>query len=516
MKEIKRALISVSDKANIVEFAKGLQEAGVEILSTGGTARILEENGIKVTKVSDFTGFPEMLDGRVKTLHPKVHGAILARRDDPQHMKQLQEASIPPIDMVVVNLYPFEETISKPDASFEDAIENIDIGGPSMLRSAAKNHKDVAVVVNPNDYSTVIEEIRTGGDLSSDTRWKLALEAFEHTSRYDTVISNYLRSRKEGVLFPDTIGLQYEKVLDLRYGENPNQKAAFYRDPSSKAMSVATSEKLHGKELSFNNIIDADAALDILREFERPASAVLKHTNPCGVAVSDDPYDAFMKAYACDPKSAFGGIIGVNRAITPEIANEISKYFVEVVIAPEYEDEAFKILTKKKNIRLLATHAPIVKEDPVEHKMYKVKGGMLVQTGAFAQLDPKDVKVVTKREPTETERRGLLFAWKIIRHIKSNSILLVQGEETVGIGAGQMSRVDASMLAGHKAGERAKGSQLASDAFFPFRDGVDEAAKVGARSIIQPGGSIRDQEVIDAADEHEMAMIFSGMRMFKH
>ncbi|MFQ6106197.1 MAG: bifunctional phosphoribosylaminoimidazolecarboxamide formyltransferase/IMP cyclohydrolase [Thermoplasmata archaeon] len=516
MSEIKRALISVSNKANIVEFAKGLQEAGVEILSTGGTAKVLEENGIKVRRVSDYTGFPEMLDGRVKTLHPKVHGAILARRDDPRHMQQLQEASIPTIDMVVVNLYPFEETVARPDATLEDAIENIDIGGPSMLRSAAKNHRDVAVVVNPDDYSTVIEEIRTSGDVSPETRWKLALEAFEHTSRYDTVISNYLRSRKEVPLFPDMLGLQYEKVQELRYGENPNQKAAFYRDPSSKAVSVATSEKLHGKELSFNNIIDADAALDILREFERPACAVIKHTNPCGVAVSDDPYDAFTRAYACDPKSAFGGIIGVNRTMTPEIATEISKHFVELVIAPEYQDEAFEILSKKKNIRIMATHAPVVKEDPIEMKMYKVKGGMLLQTGAFAELDPKDVKVVTKRQPTEVEMKGLLFAWKVIRHIKSNSILLVQGEETVGIGAGQMSRVDASMLAGHKAGERAKGSQLASDAFFPFRDGVDEAAKVGATAIIQPGGSVRDQEVIDAADEQGMAMIFSGMRMFKH
>ncbi len=516
MNEIKRALISVSNKTSIVEFAKGLQEAGVEILSTGGTAKVLEENGIKVTTVSDFTGYPEMLDGRVKTLHPRVHGAILARRDDPKHMRQLQEASIPTIDMVVVNLYPFEETIAKADVTFEDAIENIDIGGPSMLRSAAKNHRDVAVVVNPDDYSTVIEEIRTSGEVSPDTRWKLALEAFEHTSRYDTVISGYLRSRKEDILFPDTLGLQYERVQELRYGENPNQKAAFYRDPSSKAVCVASSEKLHGKELSYNNILDADAALDILKEFERPACSVIKHTNPCGVAVSDDLYDAFTKAYACDPKSAFGGIIGVNRTMTPDIASEISKYFVELVVAPEYDEEAFAILSKKKNIRIMATHAPIVKEDPVEMKYVKVKGGLLAQTGAFAELDPKDAKVVTKRRPTEIEMNGLLFAWKVIRHIKSNSILLVQGEETVGIGAGQMSRVDASMLAGYKAGERAAGSQLASDAFFPFRDGVDEAAKVGARAMIQPGGSIRDQEVIDAANEHDMAMVFSGMRMFKH
>lgn len=515
MGEIKRALISVSNKQSIVEFAKGLREAGVEILSTGGTAKVLEENGIPVTRVSDYTGFPEMLDGRVKTLHPKVHGAILARRDDPKHMEQLQEASIQTIDMVVVNLYPFEETISKPDATFEEAIENIDIGGPSMLRSAAKNHKDVAVVVNPDDYSTVLDEIRSSGDLSGDTRWKLALEAFEHTSRYDTVISGYLRSQKE-VLFPDTLGLQYEKVMELRYGENPNQKAAFYRDPGSRAVSVASAEKLHGKELSYNNILDADAAMDILREFGRPACAVIKHTNPCGVAVSDSQYDAFMKAYACDPKSAFGGIIGINNTMTPDIAEEISKYFVELVVAPEYEDEAFAILSKKKNVRIMATHAPIVKEHPTEMKYVKVKGGLLSQTGAFADLDPKDAKVVTERQPTETEMKGLLFAWKVIRHIKSNSILLVQGEETVGIGAGQMSRVDASMLAGHKAGKRAAGSQLASDAFFPFRDGVDEAAKVGARSIIQPGGSIRDQEVIDAANEHEMAMVFSGMRMFKH
>lgn len=516
MAKIRRALISVSDKRGVFDFAKRLQKLGVDILSTGGTAKLLKENGLDVTEVSDYTGFPEIMDGRVKTLHPKVHAGLLAVRDNPEHVAQLEDLDIKTIDMVVVNLYPFEETISKPDATFEDAIENIDIGGPSMLRSAAKNHKDVAVVVSPGDYSAVIDEIHTSGDLSGETRWKLALEAFEHTSRYDTMIANYLRSQKEKALFPETLGLQYEKVLDLRYGENPNQKAAFYRDPASKAVSVTSSEKLHGKELSFNNILDADAALDILREFNRPASAVIKHTNPCGVAVSEDLYHSFVRAYACDPKSAFGGIIGISRTMTSQIANEISKYFVEVVIAPEYDEDALAILKKKKNLRILATHAPIAKEEPMEMKMMKVKGGMLLQTGAFAELNQNNLKIVTKREPTDIELKGLLFAWKVIRHIKSNSILLVQGEETVGIGAGQMSRVDASMLAGHKAGERAKGSQLASDAFFPFRDGVDEAAKVGATAIIQPGGSIRDKEVIEAANEHNMAMVFAGMRMFKH
>lgn len=514
--KVERALISVSDKKGIAEFARSLKELGVEILSTGGTARLLREEGLQVINVSDYTNFPEMLDGRVKTLHPKIHGGILALRNNAEHMIELREHGILPIDMVVINLYPFEDTVSKENVGLHEAIENIDIGGPTMIRSAAKNYEGVAVIVNPSRYDSIINELREKGcALSTQTLMSLAVEAFKYTSAYDTVIYNYLFKKAEKGYFPDGLRLRYEKVQDLRYGENPNQKAAFYKDPDAKGVCVSNSEKLHGKELSFNNILDLDSALDILREFKKPASAVIKHTNPCGVACADSISDAYIKAHACDPVSAFGSVVGLNRAVDKATAVELSKHFVEAVIAPDYDNDALEILRKKKNIRLLRTGKPIVKER-AEDKMMKVRGGMLVQTGEFAELDERDLKVVTEREPTAEELKGLIFAWRVIRHIKSNAILLVKGEETVGIGAGQMSRVDSAMIAGHKAGERAKGSVLASDAFFPFRDGVDEVAKVGATAIIQPGGSVRDEEVIKAANEHQMAMIFTGSRLFKH
>jgi phosphoribosylaminoimidazolecarboxamide formyltransferase/IMP cyclohydrolase len=515
---IKRALISVSDKEGIVDFAKGLANLDVEILSTGGTARLLKENDVPVTLVSDYTKFPEMLNGRVKTLHPKVHGGILAMRDNDKHMTQLQEHGINPIDMVVVNLYPFEATIKKKDVSVEEAVENIDIGGPTMIRSAAKNHNGVAVVVNPGKYSDILNELKSnGGGISSEFSSKLALEAFEHTAKYDSIISDYLsKVFTPTIPFPDVVNLGYVKVLDLRYGENPHQKAAFFKNSRFQGISVGNAEKLHGKELSFNNIIDLDSALDIVMDFERPTAAVIKHTNPCGVASADSISEAYKIGEAADSLSAFGSVVGLNRDCDLATAEEIKTHFVEAVIAPDFAPEALEVLSKKKSIRLLKTGRPIVRESPVDHKMMKVKGGILVQTGEFPKITPESLKVVTEKKPTDDEIRSMMFAVKVLKHVKSNSILLAQGERTVGIGAGQMSRVDASMIAARKAGDAAKDSVLASDAFFPFRDGVDAAAKFGVAAIIQPGGSVRDNEVIEAANEHGMSMVFSGIRLFKH
>lgn len=518
MISVKRALISVSDKEGIVDFAKGLKDLDVEILSTGGTARLLKENGVPVTLVSEYTKFPEMLNGRVKTLHPKVHGGILAMRDSEKHMTQLKEHDITPIDMVVVNLYPFESTIKKKDVSVEEAVENIDIGGPTMIRSAAKNHNGVVVVVNPGRYGDVLEELKSnGGGISPDFSSKLALEAFEHTAKYDSVISDYLQKIFTPLKpFPDVMNLGYEKAMDLRYGENPHQKAAFYKNTRFQGVCVGNAIKLHGKELSFNNIIDLDSALDIIMDFERPTSSVIKHTNPCGVASADSISEAYRIAEAADSLSAFGSVVGLNRDCDLATAQEIKKHFVEAVISPDFNADALELLSKKKSIRLLKTGAPIVRETPVEHKMMKVKGGLLMQTGEFPKLKVEELKVVTEKKPTEAELATMVFAWKVLKHVKSNSILLAQGEQTVGIGAGQMSRVDASMIAARKAGEKAKGSVMASDAFFPFRDGVDAAAKFGVSAIIQPGGSVRDEEVISAANEHGMSMVFSGVRLFKH
>ena len=515
MVTVKRALISVSDKDGIVDFAKELRSLGVDIISTGGTYRLLKENGVEVTEVAEVTGFPEMLDGRVKTLDPHIHGGILARRDVKEHMDAIASKGISPIDMVVVNLYPFKQTVLKDENDLENIVENIDIGGPSMIRAAAKNYKSVAVITNPSQYEAVLAQMKDGG-LTEDLLSRLMAEAFVATAEYDSMIANQMNKRF-GTLFPASFPIPGEKVMDLRYGENPNQAAAFYKDPFTKGPTVAKMEQLHGKELSYNNILDMDKALDIAMDFEKPTAVIMKHTNPCGLASADDIYDAFVTAYAVDPLSAFGCIICINRPCDIRVAQEIAKYFVEVVVAPSFEDDAYELLCKKKNIRLMRTNCAIGPSERVrEFKMKKVQGGMLVQTDEDVPIDPKNLKVVTNRAPTEGEVHSLLFAWKLAKHVTSNSVVYVKGERAVGIGAGQMSRVDSAKIATMKANEPTEGCVMASDAFFPFRDGVDEAAKAGVTAIIQPGGSIRDQEVIDAANEHGMAMVFTGCRVFRH
>lgn len=513
--QIKTALISVSNKEGIVQFAKELSNLKIEILASGGTAKLLKENGIEVIEISSYTGFPEMLDGRVKTLHPKIHSGILAIRENKEHMQKLKEHSIKTIDLVVVNLYPFEKTIEKENVALEEVIENIDIGGPTMIRSSAKNYKDVAVVVNPKKYGEILKELKEKNELSEETKRNLMLEAFQHTSGYDAVIYNYLFSKFNANEFPNGLRLNYKKVMNLRYGENPEQKATFYKNPSFKGISVANCTQLHGKELSYNNILDIDSALDILMEFERPTSVVIKHTNPCGVASADEISVAFKKSFEADSLSAFGGIVGLNRVCDERTAEEIKKHFIEVVVCPEFEKKAIEILSTKKDIRLLKTGKEIKKEI-TENKLTQVKGGMLCQSSFYGEIDEKNLNVVSNRKPTAEEIRQMLFAWKIVKHVKSNSVLIVNGEETVGIGAGQMSRVVSSMIACYKAGKKAKNGVVASDAFFPFRDGVDEVAKVGITAIIQPGGSVRDGEVIQACNEHNIAMVFTGKRVFKH
>ncbi len=514
--KIRRAVISVSDKNGIVDFAKELSAAGVDIISTGGTYKLLKENGIKVTEVSDVTGFPEMLDGRVKTLHPKVHAGILARRDIPDHMAAIKDKGIEPIDMVVINLYPFKQTVLKEGVEFEDIVENIDIGGPSMIRAAAKNYQSVAVVTDPSQYPEILDQLKTNGELSLELHEKLMADAFVATANYDAMIASQMKKRFIGN-FPESFPIPLEKVQDLRYGENPNQAAAFYKDPFTPGPTVAKAEILHGKELSYNNILDLDKALDICMDFEKPTAVVMKHTNPCGLASADTIYEAFTTAYNVDPLSAFGCVICLNRPCTKECAEFISQYFVEAVICPDYEDGALEIMEVKKNIRLLRTGTPIGPSERVrEYKMKKVQGGMLVQTDEDVIVDPKNLTVITKRAPTEEEVHSLLFAWKLAKHVTSNAVVYVRGEHAVGIGAGQMSRVDSAKIASFKANEPTAGCVMASDAFFPFRDGVDEAAKAGVTAIIQPGGSIRDQEVIDAANEHNIAMVFTGCRVFRH
>ncbi|MGD1061223.1 MAG: bifunctional phosphoribosylaminoimidazolecarboxamide formyltransferase/IMP cyclohydrolase [Methanomassiliicoccales archaeon] len=517
MVKIERALVSVSDKRGIVEFAKGLEALGVEIVSTGGTAALLDRNGVKTLGVSELTGWPEMLDGRVKTLNPVIHAAILARRDSREHMHQLEKMRIKPIDMVVSNLYPFKETVLK-GAQFDEVVENIDVGGPSMIRAAAKNFVSVAVVTNPDRYEPIMREMKeSSGSIGEATLRSLMVEAYRTTAFYDAMISRYLAERFPGEQFPRTYTLGVVKAYDLRYGENPQQAAAFYTDPFSKGVSVGASEKLWGKEISFNNILDLESALELLREFpDRPTAVVIKHTNPCGIACSDALVDAFVMAYNVDPLAAFGCVIGLNRDVDQATAEQIGSHFVDCVIAPEYSADAIAILEKKKNIRLLRTGAPIIQDAEPELKMKKVKGGLLVQTADTKAMDPGMLRVVTKRAPTDEETRAMLFAWKVCKHVWSNSIILAKDERVVGIGAGQMSRVDSSHIAGYKAKDNARGSVMASDAFFPFRDGIDEAANVGVTAVIQPGGSIRDSEVIQAADEHDMAMVFSGIRIFRH
>ncbi|MCQ2085761.1 MAG: bifunctional phosphoribosylaminoimidazolecarboxamide formyltransferase/IMP cyclohydrolase [archaeon] len=517
--KIKRAIISVSDKTGVVDFAKQLADMGVEIISTGGTYRLLKENGVKVIEVAEVTGFPEMLDGRVKTLHPKVHAGILARRDLPEHMKAIEAMDITPVDMVVVNLYPFKQTVLKEGATLEDIVENIDIGGPSMIRAAAKNYQSVAVVVEPAQYEEVLASMNAnGGEVEDKLLCKLMAEAFTATANYDAMIAQQMNARFEDKLFPASWPQPVEKVCDLRYGENPNQKAAFYQAPFTSGVTVAKAECLHGKELSYNNILDLDKALDIVMDFERPTAVIMKHTNPCGLASEDTIAKAFRVAYDVDPLSAFGCVIALNRNCDVETAKMIHEYFVEAVICPDYEPGALEILEeKKKNIRLLRTNQPIGPAYRVrETKTKKVQGGLLVQTDEPDVIDPNNLKVVTKRAPTEEEVHSLLFAWKLAKHVTSNAVVYVRGEHAVGIGAVQMSRVDSAKIASFKANEPTKGCVMASDAFFPFRDAVDTAAEAGITAIIQPGGSIRDQESIDAANEHNIAMIYTGCRVFRH
>lgn len=513
---IRRALISVSDKTGIVEFARALSGLGVQIISTGGTSSLLEKEGVPVIGISDVTGFPEILDGRVKTLHPAVHSGLLAVRDSEEHQQAMKDLGLDYIDLVVVNLYPFAATIAKPDVTYEDAIENIDIGGPTMLRSAAKNHAFVTVVVDAADYAQVLDEVKGQGDTTLETRKRLAAKVFRHTGAYDALIGDYL-SKLQGEPLPERYTVTYEKVQDLRYGENPHQRAAFYRKPIAEAGNITTAEQLHGKELSYNNINDANAALAIVKEFNEPAVVAVKHMNPCGVGIGATIHEAYQKAYAADPTSIFGGIVAANREIDADTAQLLSEIFLEIIIAPAYTPEALEILTKKKNIRLLKLGVfQAAGERKQDWVVTSVEGGMVVQESDVHSLTEADLQVVTNRKPTEEELKQLLFGWKVVKHVKSNAILLAADNMTVGVGAGQMNRVGAARIAIEQAGEKANGAILASDAFFPMGDTVELAAKHGITAIIQPGGSVKDQESIDAANAANIAMVFTGVRHFKH
>ncbi|MDK2882539.1 MAG: phosphoribosylaminoimidazolecarboxamide formyltransferase / cyclohydrolase [Bacillota bacterium] len=507
---VKRALLSVSDKGGIVEFARGLAELGVEIVSSGGTARVLAEAGVPVRRVEEVTGFPEILDGRVKTLHPAIHAGILARRDVPEHLAKLEELGIRPIDLVAVNLYPFAATIARPDVTLEEAVENIDIGGPTLIRAAAKNHRGVVVVVNPLHYEEILKELREKGGVSFDTAYRLAAEAFAHTAQYDSVIAAYLAGRSEA--FPACLPLTYTKVRDLRYGENPHQRAALYARPGAEE-GIPFARQLHGKELSFNNIADANAAWELVQEFSAPCAVGVKHMNPCGVGIGPDLLQAWRKAYAGDPVSIFGGIVAFNREVTADLAAALNEIFLEVVIAPGFSDEALTILKEKKNRILL--EAKRGRAQP-GWDLRTVRGGLLVQELDVRDYDPADLKVVTRRAPTEKEMADLAFAWKVVKYVKSNAIVLARDGGTVGVGAGQMNRVGAVEIAVRQAGEKARGAVLASDAFFPMPDSVEAAARAGVTAIIQPGGSVRDADSIRAADEAGIAMVFTGIRHFRH
>ena len=518
MSKIQRAILSVTDKSGLVDFGRQLAALGVELVSTGGTAKLLRDSGIAVKDISELTGFPEMLDGRVKTLHPKVHGGILHRRNDAGHRAAVAEHGIPAIDMVVVNLYAFEKTAAKPGVRFDELIENIDIGGPSMIRSAAKNFQDVAVVTSPADYGAIAEEMAGSGgtpSLSMETKWRLAQKAFATTAAYDSAIASTLERvggdfelhAAEG--FPRNLRLAFQKVMDLRYGENPHQKAAMYTDGSGAG--VANARQVQGKELSYNNIVDLQAAWDLAQEFDEPVCAIIKHTNPCGTATGKTLAEAYVRALECDPVSAFGGVIGVNRTVDAAAAHEMAKLFLEVIAAPAFDEGAKAAFAARKNLRLV--EVPAGQQDWV---LKNISGGMLVQDSDLHKLIEADLKIVTKRPPTPEEKRALLFAWKVSKHVKSNAILYARDGQTVGVGAGQMSRVDSCKLGAMKAQLPLKGTVAASDAFFPFPDGVEEIAKAGATAIIQPGGSVRDQEVIEAADRLGLAMIFTGVRHFRH
>jgi phosphoribosylaminoimidazolecarboxamide formyltransferase / IMP cyclohydrolase len=509
----KRALISVSDKTGIIEFAKGLVEMGFEIISTGGTKKSLMEKGVPVMGVSSVTEFPEILGGRVKTLHPSIHGGLLAKRLDDVHQQQLAEHKIIPIDVVCVNLYPFKETISKPDVSVEEAIENIDIGGPTMLRSAAKNHEFVTVVVDPTDYEMVLSEMSEHGETAKTTRRRLAAKVFRHTAAYDALISQYMTELVQEEA-PENVTVTYELTQSLRYGENPHQKAAFYQKPLGSLFSIARAEQLHGKELSYNNINDADAALQIIKEFQEPAAVAVKHMNPCGVGTGETALLAFEKAFAADPVSIFGGIIAFNREVDALTAHKLHELFLEIIIAPSFSNKALAILQSKKNLRLLTI--PFEQVRKPEKKIVSVQGGLLIQEEDYYTLQDAELRVVTKREPTEDEWKGLELGWKVVKHVKSNAIVVANHEMTVGIGAGQMNRVGAAKIAFEQAGDKANGAALASDAFFPMDDTVEAAANAGITAIIQPGGSIRDEDSIKKADEYGIAMVFTGVRHFKH
>jgi phosphoribosylaminoimidazolecarboxamide formyltransferase/IMP cyclohydrolase len=515
---IQRAILSVTDKTGLVEFARKLVQQKIELISTGGTAKLLRDSGIEVKDISDLTGFPEMLDGRVKTLHPKVHGGILHRRGDPKHVAAVEKHEIAPIDLIVVNLYAFEKMASKPGVRVEELIENIDIGGPSMIRSAAKNFQDVAVVTSPEDYDSIATELaNSGGSLSHATKWRLAQKAFATTAAYDSAIASTLERisadsselPQETSGFPNTLRFTFHKTLDLRYGENPHQKAAMYSDGSGTG--VANARQLQGKELSFNNIVDLQAAWDLAQEFDEPVCAIIKHTNPCGTATGKSLAEAYQRALECDPVSAFGGVIGVNRPIDAAAAEEMHKLFLEVIAAPAFDEAAKAKFASKKNLRLVEVNAAHQK-----WVLKNVSGGMLVQDADVHSLKEAELKVVTKRPPTPEETRALLFAWKVCKHVKSNAIVYARDGQTVGVGAGQMSRVDSAKIGAMKAQLPLKGTVAASDAFFPFPDGVEEIAKAGATAIIQPGGSQRDPEVIEAADRLGLAMVFTGVRHFRH
>ena len=520
---IRQALISVSDKTGVLEFARALAAMNVKLLSTGGTARMLADNGLEVTEVADYTGFPEMLDGRVKTLHPKVHGGILARRDFPAHMQALSTHDIPTIDMVVVNLYPFQQTVAKDHCALENAIENIDIGGPAMLRSSAKNHKDVVVICDPSDYGQVLTEMQTGqGDVSYETRFALAKKVFAHTAQYDGAITNYLsalgpdRQHATRAVYPETLNLQFSKVQDMRYGENPHQSAAFYRDIVTVDGALANYRQLQGKELSYNNIADADAAWECVKSFEGNACVIIKHANPCGVALGADAADAYAKALQTDPTSAFGGIIALNVEVDGKAAEAIAKQFVEVLISPAFTAEARKVFEAKQNVRLL--------EIPIGHAsnafdIKRVGGGLLLQAPDAKQVMPDEFAIVSKKQPTPQQLQDMMFAWRVAKFVKSNAIVFCGNGMTLGVGAGQMSRVDSARIASIKAQNAnlsLTGSAVASDAFFPFRDGLDVVVSAGATAVVQPGGSMRDQEVIEAADEQGVVMAFTGVRHFRH
>ena len=513
MSKIKTALISVSDKEGIIDFSKALKRLKIEILSTGGTASLLKKNKIPVTLISDYTSQEEILDGRVKTLHPKISGGILAIRKNKKHMEEIKKADITLIDMVVVNLYPFEKTISDEKVKLKDAIENIDIGGPSLIRSAAKNSKDVVIVTDKNDYKSVIEEIKKG-KVTDEIKQKLMVKAFQHTAQYDTIINNFFQNRVYPEEFPPILNLTFEKIQDLIYGENPYQKGAFYKEPFIKEACVSNIKQLHGKELSFNNILDVNDAFELVKDFKEPAAAVIKHTNPCGVATAKIIEEAYRKAHETDPMSAFGSIVALNRNCNLEIAKIMKDLFIEVIVCPKFEKNALNLLKQKKNIRLLETGT--VDKTKQGYDMKKMVGGILIQTRNFPELNKKDLKIVSNRIPSEEEINSMLFTFIVNKHVKSNAIVFAKDNVTVGIGAGQMSRVDAVKLAAIKSNGKSKGAVMSSDAFFPFRDGIDEASKAGITAIIQPGGSIRDQEVIDAVNEHGMVMVFTGIRLFKH